>query len=117
MAGRDETSFISQPSGQESGGSTAVRRGIFTREGEFWRIGLEGGDSFALRHTRGLAYLAQLLRFSGREFHALDLISGTASDFEEMSASRRAALPRGDRALASAGIHVGDLGDAGEMLD
>jgi len=94
----------------------AGHRGVFSRDGEFWRIGFDN-DSFALKHSKGLSYLAQLLRFPGREFHALDLISGVADDSDDISVSMRSSLQHGDDALASAGIHVGGPGDAGEMLD
>lgn len=99
----------------ESPSSASAHRGLFFRDGEFWRIGYDG-ESFGLKHSKGLAYLAQLLRYPQTEFHALDLVGGivSASGDEDSAAS---SLPRGDDMLASAGIHVGGLGDAGEMLD
>jgi hypothetical protein len=48
----------------------------FIREGDAWRIG--DGGTFHLRHSKGLAYLAMLLRTPGREHHALDLVSAGA---------------------------------------
>jgi hypothetical protein len=99
--------------------SVPIHHGVFSREGEFWRIAYDG-ESFGLRHSKGLAYLAQLLRFPATEFHALDLAGGSigaAGDPDDIPVRARFALPRGDDELASAGIHVGGLGDAGEMLD
>jgi hypothetical protein len=45
---------------------------LFLREGEYWTIGRR--RHFRLRHSKGLAYLAQLLARPGRELHALDLL-------------------------------------------
>jgi hypothetical protein len=42
------------------------------REGEFWTVGYAGAV-LRLRDSKGVAYLAHLLRHPGREFHALDL--------------------------------------------
>jgi tetratricopeptide (TPR) repeat protein len=89
---------------------------VFSKEGEFWRVGFEN-DSFTLRHSKGLSYLAQLLRFPGREFHALDLIHGIGRDSDDTLLPPGSSLPRGEDALAAAGLHIGDLGNAGEMLD
>jgi hypothetical protein len=59
------------------------------REGDVWLI-THGTRSFRLKHTRGLAMLAQLVDNPGREVHALSL--GTDTD-------------------------PGDLGDAGPAVD
>jgi hypothetical protein len=45
---------------------------IFRRDGAFWTIAF-GGQSLQLRDSKGLHYLARLLRDPWREFHALDL--------------------------------------------
>ncbi|HWL88752.1 MAG TPA: hypothetical protein VNO21_23275, partial [Polyangiaceae bacterium] len=58
------------------------------QQGEYWTLRHEGREA-RLRDTKGLHYLATLLREPGREFHVADL----------------------------AGLHAGDLGDAGDMLD
>src|SRR5262249_30176663 len=47
----------------------------FRRQGEYWTIG-RADASFRLRDTKGLGYLATLLRHPGREFHVLDLVRG-----------------------------------------
>jgi hypothetical protein len=103
----------------ESRGSVGVHRGEFFREGEFWRIAYDG-ESFGLKHSKGLSYLAQLLRFPGTEFHALDLAGGSLGALggsDNFSDRSRFSLSKNNDALASEGIHVGGLGDAGEMLD
>jgi tetratricopeptide (TPR) repeat protein len=90
---------------------------IFRKEGEYWTVGLVG-KSFRLKDTKGLAYLAHLLRHPGTEFHVLDLAGGIAGqrDSDETSQSEQD-LPRGNEELEKAGIHITNLGDAGEMLD
>src|SRR5208283_309806 len=90
---------------------------IFRKEGEYWTVGHDG-KSFRLKDSKGLGYLAHLLRHPATEFHVLDLAGGIASQREQDETSRSApGLPRGDEDLEKAGIHIGSLGDAGEMLD
>ena len=72
-------------------GGTAV----FRHEGELWTVAYEGA-AFRLRDTKGLHYIAALLREPGRERHALDLAGADAGD------------SGGVRAVA---------GDAGPVLD
>ena len=52
---------------------------LFKREGELWTIAFEGA-AFRLRDTKGLHYLAALLREPGRERHALDLVAVDRAD-------------------------------------
>jgi tetratricopeptide (TPR) repeat protein len=47
----------------------------FRLEGEYWVIG--GERLIRLRDGKGLQYLAKLLGYPGREFHALDLAAGS----------------------------------------
>src|ERR1700689_5331164 len=91
-------------SGERATGSRSPANGIFRKEGEFWTVGY-GGNSFRLRDTRGLGYIAHLLRHPGAEFHVLDLAGGIAGqrDEHEQSGER---LPRGDEDLEKAGIHI-----------
>lgn len=49
----------------------------FHHEGEFWTIAFEG-SAFRLRDSRGLHYVADLLREPGRERHVLDLVAARA---------------------------------------
>src|SRR5438874_11731942 len=97
----------------------SAEKGLLRKEGEYWTVGY-GGRVFRLKDTKGLAYLAQLLRSPGTDVHALDLVGDTAdhSESREDEANQfAAALPQSDEELESAGIHVGGLGDAGEVLD
>jgi hypothetical protein len=90
---------------------------IFCKEGEYWVIGY-GRKSFRLKNSKGLGYLAHLLRHPTAEFHVLDLVGGIASQREEGEANKSVhGLPRGHEDLEKTGIHIGGLGDAGEMLD
>jgi hypothetical protein len=90
---------------------------IFRKEGEYWTVG-RGGKVFRLKNTKGLGYLAHLLRHPAVEFHVLDLAGGTAGQHDGDGIRQSAhGLPRGDEDLEKARIRIGCLGDAGEMLD
>src|SRR5882724_9036358 len=89
----------------------------FRKEGEYWAIG-DGRKSFRLKDTKGLGYLAHLLRHPAAEFHVLDLAGGVAGQREDDETNQTVCgLPPGEQDLEKAGIHIGSLGDAGEMLD
>src|ERR1700692_4183166 len=95
----------------------SAQKGVFCKEGEYWTVGYVG-NAFRLKDTRGLGYLAHLLRHPAVEFHVLDLFGGIASQHEEDETSQSVqGLPRGADDLEKAGIHITGLGDAGEMLD
>jgi tetratricopeptide (TPR) repeat protein len=90
---------------------------IFCKEGEYWTVG-RVGNTFRLKDSKGLGYLAHLLRHPAAEFHVLDLVGGIAGWRDDDETGQCAhGLPRGDEDLEKAGIHIGSLGDAGEMLD
>src|SRR6202140_1123438 len=94
-----------------------AQTGVFRKESEFWNVGY-GGNSFRLKDTKGLGFLAHLLRHPSVEFHVLDLVGGIASQREDDEIGKSAqGLPRGTEDLEKAGIHVTSLGDAGEMLE
>src|SRR4029077_15228851 len=95
----------------------SARKGIFRKEGEYWTIGY-GANVFRLKDSKGLAYLAYLLRNPGTEFHALDVIGGIAvHSQEDQTKLSIPGLAHGDEHLDRAGMHIGNLSDAGEMLD
>lgn len=75
---------------------------VFRREGEYWSI-VYDGDTFRLRDSKGLRYLARLLAAPGEELHALDLVGADAVGVRE--------------APVNAGLEVGGFGDAGALLD
>src|ERR1700688_4675501 len=118
MEGNTESARYSSPGAADSGPSfRSAQKGVFRKEGEYWTVGY-GGKAFRLKDSKGLGYLAHLLRHPGAEFHVLDLAGGIADrrDGDEAGQSEQG-LPRGGEELEKAGIHIGSLGDAGEMLD
>lgn len=50
----------------------------FRLEGEFWTIRY-AGTACHLRNTKGLAYIARLLRHPGQDVHAVELVTGLAA--------------------------------------
>src|ERR1700720_213736 len=84
------------------------KQAIFRKEGEYWTVGRDG-NAFRLKDTKGLGYLAHLLRHPAVEFHVLDLAGGIASQREEDETGQAQSLPRGDEDLEKAGIHIGRL--------
>jgi hypothetical protein len=81
---RETRSGTPSPSrfGDRATRSRSSVNGIFRKEGEFWTVGY-GGNSFRLRETRGLGYIAHLLRHPGAEFHVLDLAGGLAGQRDD----------------------------------
>ena len=90
-----------------------VQIAVFRREGEYWSVG-SAKTPIRLRDSKGLAYIAYLLRHPGTAFHALDLTSGITSKSEEKPADR---LVLGHENLEREGFQIGGVGDAGEVLD
>jgi hypothetical protein len=87
----------------------AAQKGLFRKEGEYWTVGCSG-NAFRLRDTRGLEYLAHLLRHPAVEFHVLDLFGGIAGQREEDETSQSVqGLPRRAEDLEKAGIHITGL--------
>ncbi len=113
-AGGPESPAAAEEAPVAKPGETAV----FHREGEYWTVAL-GSAVARLKHGKGLAYIFSLLEHPGAEFHVLDLVAQAArlypSEVRAIGAS--GALPEDEEELAGAGIHLGSLGDAGEMLD
>ena len=67
--------------------SWASTQGLFWKEGEYWTLGY-AGHLCRLKDMQGLAHLAQLLRSPGTEFHALDLVRGSAAAAEAREDAR-----------------------------
>ncbi len=118
MAGNmPDARYISPGAGDSRPGFRPAQKGVFHKEGVYWTVGY-GGNAARLKDTRGLGYIAHLLRHPDTEFHVLDLYGGIASPREEGETSQSVhGLPRADEDLEKAGIHIAGLGDAGEMLD
>lgn len=79
---------------------------VLEQEGELWRIGY-AGTTVLLRHSRGLALLAHLVRCPGRDIHVRELDSITPSG----------GSPAAAEASAPARGVIPVPGDAGEVLD
>jgi hypothetical protein len=87
--------------------SAVIRPSVFRAEGEYWTVVFET-ETFRLKDTKGLHYLARLLQHPGREFHVLDLVTSEERGEPFRRASRSV---RGDD--LGAGGHV----DVGPLLD
>jgi hypothetical protein len=114
-----ETQSVQDGSPGTYGSGPAFRcaqKGVFRREGEYWTVGY-GGNAFRLKDTRGLVYVAHLLRHPAAEFHVLDLFGGISSQREDETGRSAHGLSRAHEELEKAGIQIISLGDAGEMLD
>src|ERR1700676_3648623 len=102
----------SDGTGQPGSSISSAHIGVFRREGEYWTVGY-AEKAFRLKDSKGLGYLAHLIRHPGVEFHVLDLAGGIASQGEEDEiAQENRGLPRSNEALEKAGLHVSSLGDA-----
>lgn len=90
-----------------------ARTGVFACNGEYWTLGY-GGKSVQLRDIKGLSYIHRLLQYPGKEFHALDLLSGPGA----IAPSEDARIDRQESSLpVGVTLRPGLTGDAGEMLD
>ena len=102
LAALDAVPVPAAPRTQDAGAGAAM---IFRKDGQLWTVAF-GVHTMHLKDTKGMAYLATLLRHPEREFHALDLATGGAGG------EGAAPAAPADAALAADG-----LGDAGDMLD
>jgi tetratricopeptide (TPR) repeat protein len=93
-----------------------THKGVFRKEGDYWRVGYDG-TAVRLKDIRGFGYIAHLLRHPDTEFHVLDLYGGIASQREEEIIHTVNGSPRPDEDFEKAGMHIAGPGDAGEMLD
>jgi len=84
----------------------------FRKAGEFWTVGYAGA-LFHIRDSKGIGYIAHLLRNPGVEFHVLDLARIGDSDSASTPESSGAVLTDDELRTST---HAA-FGDAGEMLD
>ncbi len=73
---------------------------VFRREGAYWTIAFRG-ETFRLKSSIGMRYLAELLRRPGERVHLKELLDAVGTRADSSSLSGRSSL----------------LGDAGEVLD
>jgi pimeloyl-ACP methyl ester carboxylesterase len=120
--GDDSSSAFTGPDGlglttaaPEAPGAAISACARFRSEGEYWTLAY-AGETMRLKDSRGMRYIAQLLRYPGREFHATELEmrseSGAIANFAARPAQRIS-----EEELSAAGLHSDSSGDAGEMLD
>lgn len=86
--------------------SPSLESPVLEQDGDFWRI-TYGGTTVLLRHTRGLALLAHLVRCPGRDIHVRELDSITPSGGSAVARD----APAPDTGMLPL------PGDAGETLD
>src|SRR5215470_9681955 len=79
--------YGSSGTGDAGSGVRSAQPGVFRKEGGYWTVGY-GGHITRLKDTRGLGYIAHLLRHPGAEFHVLDLHGGIANRREEDEAGK-----------------------------
>lgn len=93
---------------------TAERRQeyVFHREGEFWTVS-DGNTVVRLKDTKGLRYIAQLLRHPDREFHVMDLIAPERDAAETSDAGLEGAS---EKELRRLGMHTASDAESGERL-
>jgi len=90
-------------------GPPAVPSGTFVHDGEYWTVGY-GAATFPLRGVLGLTYIHRLLQHPGEQFHALDLLTGSAaSEALEADPSAAARFRNGEN------FAVGRLSDTGPI--
>jgi tetratricopeptide (TPR) repeat protein len=114
--GRPSTTGITAalPRDSPATSSATTNECSFRLEGEFWTVG-EGTAPLRLKDTKGLRYIAHLLRHPGREFHALDLVTHKPNSDVTPAAAQIDQLS--DEQRQQLGVRAGNLGDLGAILD
>lgn len=96
--------------------STAPAQGasVFREEGDYWTISYEG-TVIRQRNTKGLRYMAQLLRYPGKEFHVADLL--LAAECRPEDRRTEAYRTMSDEQLGAQGLSVSRLSGGGAIPD
>src|SRR5260370_11873054 len=92
---------------------------IVSKEGEVWRLEW-AGETSRLKDSKGLGYIAHLLRYQGQEFHVLDMVapgSSAAEQFGEFTGGETEELSQSRSRGFDEQYRQNAFGDAGEMLD
>lgn len=87
---------------------------VFRLQGEYWTLAYQG-TVCRLKDAKGFHYLAFLLRHPGKEFHAIELSAVLDKSQTPVSAPLESTFS--DEQLSEHRLRVGDLGDAGTLLD
>jgi hypothetical protein len=83
-----ETAVSSAEMGHATADATSPPTAVFRHEGDFWTLAYEG-TVCRVKDTKGLHYIAYLLRDPGREFHVLDLVRTVEGDRQAESGKRK----------------------------
>jgi GAF domain-containing protein len=106
-----------EPGRTDQGAVEPAAAATFRREGEYWTIEFAGTVS-RLKDTKGLHYIAHLLRHPGQEFHVRELVAGVGDALSTSDGAGEAPAVELDAATAaSEHLTVSGLGDAGPVLD
>ncbi len=112
---RDEPATASDGGGlPRTGDGAPVGGNVFRKEGDYWTIAYEDGV-FRLKDSKGLHYMAHLLRHPGTEFHANDLVAAAAGP--RAGAPSNAERGPSRQELAAEGLVVSRLGGVPALLD
>jgi tetratricopeptide (TPR) repeat protein len=103
---REMAQALLEPGGAQT---TLAGSNVLRRDGEYWTVAYRG-KTIRLRDTKGLGYLAHLLRNPAREIHVADLVAMVS---DPGGAAKRAPADATGEGLTEAR----SLGNAGEMLD
>jgi hypothetical protein len=91
-----------------------VKQNVFYREGDFWTVIYEG-ETVRLKDARGLHYITHLLRYPGREFQVMQLVS--AVEKPQASLIKQTFYKMDEDYLAEHHCRISALGDAGPIID
>ena len=97
-----------------TGDGAPVGGNVFRKEADYWTIAYED-VVFRLKDTKGLHYIAHLLRHPGTEFHANDLVAAGAGPRAGEPSNEERGPSRQE--LAAEGLVVSRLGGAPALLD
>jgi hypothetical protein len=87
----------------------------FCHAGDYWTLSF-AGEVCRVRHTLGMQYLAQLLRYPQHEFSVLDLAAASATITQSVKLPMPALATDAQPHDATQSLHLG-FSDAGEHLD
>lgn len=72
LLGLDERAAAAEGVREQAAARQGRARAVFRQRGEYWEVAF-ASDAFRMRASRGLLYIAHLLRHAGQSFHASEL--------------------------------------------
>ncbi|MFZ5452469.1 MAG: 7-cyano-7-deazaguanine synthase [Thermodesulfobacteriota bacterium] len=83
-------------------------KNIFLKKGQFWKIVFEGKE-IILKNTKGVRYLALLIKYPDHKFHVTTMIQEPkGNEIYNVLAEKQ---------LSQEGLSISGIGNAGEILD